>query len=87
LLDEDIACEFRWQMEVPEWTEAVRIAQHDPRMKIRLHRKEFTRALPGNVGRFKAWGKGVKATIVNGQPIVLDGVLTGRLAGQIASPG
>ena len=42
--------------------------------------------LPGGVGRFKAWGKGVHATIVNGVPIVLDGELTGRLPGQVVRP-
>jgi len=49
-------------------------------------RKEFTNDLPGNVGRWRAWGKGVKATIVNGEPIVLDGKLTGRLPGHVVSP-
>jgi N-acyl-D-aspartate/D-glutamate deacylase len=49
-------------------------------------KKEFVHDLPGGVGRFKAWGKGVKATIVNGQPIVLDGELTGRLPGAWVSP-
>ena len=49
-------------------------------------KKEFVHDLPGGVGRFKAWGKGVKATIVNGQPIVLDGQLTDRLPGHIVSP-
>jgi N-acyl-D-amino-acid deacylase len=49
-------------------------------------RKEFTRDLPGNGGRWRAWGKGVKATIVNGQPIVLDGKLTGQLPGHVVSP-
>ena len=49
-------------------------------------KKEFVHDLPGGVGRFKAWGKGVKATIVNGQPIVLDGQLTGRLPGAFVSP-
>ena len=49
-------------------------------------RKEFTRDLPGNVGRWRAWGKGVKATIVNGVSIVLDGKLTGRLPGHVVSP-
>ena len=34
-------------------------------------KKEFVHDLPGGVGRFKAWGKGVQATIVNGVPIVL----------------
>jgi len=28
----------------------------------------------------------MKATIVNGQPIVLEGQLTGRLPGQVVSP-
>ena len=49
-------------------------------------RKEFVRDLPGGVGRYKAFGTGVKATIVNGQPIVLDGELTGRLPGQLVAP-
>lgn len=49
-------------------------------------RKEFTKDLPGNAGRWRSWGKGVKATIVNGEPIVLDGKLTGRLPGQVVSP-
>jgi N-acyl-D-aspartate/D-glutamate deacylase len=50
-------------------------------------KKEFVHDLPGNVGRFKAWGKGVQATLVNGQPIVLHGELTGRLPGQVVRPG
>lgn len=49
-------------------------------------RKEFVHDLPGNVGRFKAWGQGVKATVVNGVPIVVDGRLTDRLPGQVVSP-
>ena len=49
-------------------------------------KKEFTHDLPGGVGRVKAWGKGVKATIVNGQPIVLDGQLTDNLPGQVVRP-
>jgi len=50
-------------------------------------RKEFVHDLPGGVGRFKAWGQGMRATIVNGQPIVIDGVLTDRLPGQVVRPG
>ena len=50
-------------------------------------RKEFVRDLPGNIGRWKALGHGVKATIVNGVPIVRDGQLTGALPGRIVSPG
>jgi N-acyl-D-aspartate/D-glutamate deacylase len=50
-------------------------------------RKEFVHDLPGGVGRFKAWGRGVRATVVNGVPIVRDGELTGALPGQVARPG
>jgi len=50
-----------------------------------LH-KEFVRDLPGGAGRYKAFGRGVNATIVNGQPIVLDGKLTGRLPGMVVRP-
>jgi len=49
-------------------------------------RKEFVHDLPGGVGRFKAWGQGVKATVVNGDPIVLDGELTGALPGEVVRP-
>ena len=49
-------------------------------------RKEFVRDLPGGVGRYKAYGRGVYATIVNGQPIVLDGKLTGRMPGAVVTP-
>jgi len=159
-LDEDLATEFRWRTESPEWTEAVRTAQLDSRMIVGISdggahlarddgadwssyflrrwvldrhvwtleegirqitqipaslvgladrgviapgrwadlmvfdpdtigpwKKEFVHDLPGNVGRFKALGHGVKATIVNGEPIVLDGQLTGRLPGQVVRPG
>jgi N-acyl-D-aspartate/D-glutamate deacylase len=50
-------------------------------------RKEFVHDLPGGVGRFKAWGRGVAATVVNGVPIVRDGELTGRLPGRVVAPG
>ncbi|MCP1470348.1 N-acyl-D-aspartate/D-glutamate deacylase [Sphingobium sp. OAS761] len=50
-------------------------------------RKEFVRDLPGDIGRWKALGTGVKATIVNGQPIVIDGELTGALPGHVVAPG
>ncbi len=50
-------------------------------------KKEFVHDLPGGVGRFKAWGHGVHATVVNGQPIVLHGELTDRLPGQVVRPG
>lgn len=49
-------------------------------------RKEFVRDLPGGVGRYKAYGRGVRATIVNGVPIVLEGKLTGQLPGMVVRP-
>lgn len=49
-------------------------------------RKEFVHDLPGGGGRYRAYGHGVHATIVNGQPIVLEGELTGRLPGAIVRP-
>ncbi len=49
-------------------------------------KKEFARDLPGGVGRYQAWGRGVRATIVNGVPIVVDGQLTGALPGQVVRP-
>jgi N-acyl-D-aspartate/D-glutamate deacylase len=49
-------------------------------------KKEFVHDLPGGVGRFKAWGRGVHATVVNGEPIVLRGELTGRLPGRVVRP-
>lgn len=48
--------------------------------------KRFVRDPPGGVGRYKAYGQGVFATIVNGQPIVLEGELTGRLPGHVVAP-
>ncbi|MGH8986737.1 MAG: N-acyl-D-amino-acid deacylase family protein [Acidimicrobiia bacterium] len=50
-------------------------------------KKEFVHDLPGGVGRFKAWGRGVYATVVNGEPIVLGGELTRRLPGEVVRPG
>ncbi len=158
-LAEDFKTEFRWRTENPDWRDAVKAAQLDPRMIIGTSdggahlakddgadwssyflrswvldrkvwsleegirqitqipaallglvdrgtltvggwadimifdpetigpwKKEFAHDLPGGVGRVKAWGKGVKATIVNGQPIVLDGVLLDALPGQVVSP-
>jgi N-acyl-D-aspartate/D-glutamate deacylase len=158
-LDEDFRSEFRWRTESPDWRDAVKAAQLDPRMLIGTSdggahlakddgsdwssyflrswvldrkvwsleegirqitqipaallgltdrgvikaggwadlmifdpetigpwKKEFVHDLPGGVGRVKAWGQGVKATIVNGQPIVLDGKLTGRLPGHVVKP-
>ena len=144
-LAEDLATEFRWRTESPEWAAAVGEAQLDARMMIGVSdggahlarddgadwssyflrswvldrqrvdargghppdhagargaasasptgacsrpgapadlmvfdpetigpwKKEFVHDLPGGVGRFKAWGQGVHATVVNGVPIVL----------------
>jgi N-acyl-D-amino-acid deacylase len=50
-------------------------------------RKEFVHDLPGGVGRFKALGRGVHATVVNGVPIVREGELTGVLPGRVVRPG
>jgi N-acyl-D-amino-acid deacylase len=159
-LAEDLSARFRWRTESPEWAEAVREAQLDPRMIVGVSdggahlarddgadwssyflrswvldrevwtleegirqitqmpaallgltdrgvvrpgawadlmvfdpetvgpwKKEFVHDLPGGVGRFKAWGRGVHATIVNGEPIVVAGELTGRLPGQVVRPG
>jgi N-acyl-D-aspartate/D-glutamate deacylase len=49
--------------------------------------KEFAHDLPGGVGRFKAFGRGVYATIVNGVPIITGGELTGDLPGHVVRPG
>jgi hypothetical protein len=48
--------------------------------------KKLVHELPGNEARFLARPKGIKATIVNGVPIVVDGDITGDLPGQIVSP-
>jgi N-acyl-D-amino-acid deacylase len=159
-LAEDLATEFRWSWETPEWTAAVAEAQMDTRMiigtsdggahlarddgadwsswylrhwvldrgrwtledgirnitqipaallgfhdrgtvevgkradlfvfdpaTIDAGRKEFVRDLPGGAGRFKAHAVGVRATIVNGVPVVVDGTPTGALPGMVVRPG
>ncbi|MCZ7525486.1 MAG: amidohydrolase family protein [Acidimicrobiia bacterium] len=50
-------------------------------------KKELVHDLPGGVGRFQAYPKGVHATVVNGVPIVRDGEITGALPGQVVRPG
>lgn len=158
-LAEDFETGFRWRTETPEWTEAVGVAQLDPRMVVGTSdggahiarddgsdwssyflrswvmdrgvwsleegvrqitqvpaqlagltdvgtitvggpadimvfdpetiaplRKEFVHDLPGGVGRFKALGQGVMATIVNGVPLVLHGELTGNAPGRVVAP-
>ena len=48
--------------------------------------KECVPDLPGGASRYRAYGKGVYATIVNGEPIVLDGEITGKLPGSLVMP-
>jgi N-acyl-D-aspartate/D-glutamate deacylase len=48
--------------------------------------KKLEPAFPGGEERFLARPKGVHATIVNGEPIVLGGEITGALPGEIVSP-
>jgi N-acyl-D-aspartate/D-glutamate deacylase len=55
--------------------------------RIDAGRKEYVRDLPGGAGRFKAWPVGVKATIVNGVPIIVDGGPTGATPGHVVRPG
>jgi N-acyl-D-aspartate/D-glutamate deacylase len=54
--------------------------------RIDAGRKEFVRDLPGGAGRFKAWPVGVKATIVNGVPIIVDNEPTGARPGVVVRP-
>jgi N-acyl-D-aspartate/D-glutamate deacylase len=49
-------------------------------------RKELVADLPGGTNRFQAYPNGIRATIVNGVPIVLDGKLTDRRPGRVVSP-
>jgi N-acyl-D-amino-acid deacylase len=72
----------RGTVSVGKWAD---IMVFDP-AEIGPWKKEMVHDLPGGVGRVKAWGKGVHATIVNGEPVVLEGKLTGRLPGQVARP-
>jgi N-acyl-D-aspartate/D-glutamate deacylase len=55
--------------------------------RIDAGRKEFVHDLPGGAGRFKAWPRGVHATVVNGAPVVVEGEPTGQLPGRVTSPG
>jgi N-acyl-D-aspartate/D-glutamate deacylase len=48
--------------------------------------KRVEHDLPGGEGRFVARPRGFAATIVNGEPIVLDGKLTGALPGRVLRP-
>jgi N-acyl-D-aspartate/D-glutamate deacylase len=55
--------------------------------RIDAGRKEFARDFPGGAGRFKAWPEGVRATVVNGIPVIVDGKPTGALPGRVLAPG
>jgi N-acyl-D-aspartate/D-glutamate deacylase len=48
--------------------------------------KRMVHDLPGGEGRFVARPQGIAATIVNGEPIVLDGKLTGAHPGRVLRP-
>jgi N-acyl-D-aspartate/D-glutamate deacylase len=48
--------------------------------------KRLVHDLPGGEARFSARPRGLRATIVNGEPIVLEGKLTRALPGQILRP-
>ncbi len=48
--------------------------------------KRMVHDLPGGEGRFSARPRGFVATIVNGEPIVLDGKLQSALPGQLVRP-
>jgi N-acyl-D-aspartate/D-glutamate deacylase len=158
-LADDFATRLRWRMDGPEWSEAVRKSQTDPRIiigtsdggahlakddqadwssyflkkwvredkvwtleegvrqltqipasilgfqdrgtlavgnwadimifdedEIGPMYKESVPDLPGGASRYKAYGKGVYATIVNGEPIVLNGEITGSLPGSLVAP-
>jgi N-acyl-D-aspartate/D-glutamate deacylase len=58
----------------------------DPEAIRRPGRKVQVGDLPGGIKRFQAYPNGIRATIVNGAPIVLDGALTGRRPGRVVSP-
>jgi N-acyl-D-aspartate/D-glutamate deacylase len=49
-------------------------------------RKEFVHDFPNGEGRWRSQPKGLKATIVNGVPIVVDGETTGALPGAVVRP-
>ncbi|MCD9622890.1 N-acyl-D-amino-acid deacylase family protein [Rhabdothermincola salaria] len=72
----------RGTVEVGKWAD---LFLFDPDT-IDAGRKEFVRDLPGGAGRFKAWPIGVRATIVNGVPVIVDDVPTGATPGQVARP-
>jgi N-acyl-D-aspartate/D-glutamate deacylase len=48
--------------------------------------KRMVYDLPGGEGRYSARPRGFMATIVNGEPIVLNGKLQSALPGQLVRP-
>jgi N-acyl-D-amino-acid deacylase len=73
----------RGTLEIGKWAD---LFVFDP-ATIDAGRKEFVRDLPGGAGRFKAWPVGVRATVVNGVPIVVDNEPTGARPGHVVRPG
>jgi N-acyl-D-amino-acid deacylase len=73
----------RGTIEVGKWAD---LFVFDP-TTIDAGRKEFVRDLPGGAGRFKAWPVGVRATIVNGVPVIVDNEPTGATPGHVVRPG
>jgi N-acyl-D-aspartate/D-glutamate deacylase len=49
--------------------------------------KDLVHDLPGGEARFCARPRGIRYTIVNGEPIVVDGELTGATPGEVLRPG
>ena len=58
----------------------------DPDEIMRPGTKDLVADLPGGAERFQAHPNGIHATIVNGEPIVLDGKLTDRRPGRVVAP-
>ena len=73
----------RGLVQVGHWAD---LMVFDPEDHPAAGTKELVHDLPGGAGRFQAYPNGIRATIVNGVPIVLDGKLTDRLPGQVVSP-
>ena len=73
----------RGTVQVGNWADLV---VFDAEVLRRPGRKDLVHDLPGGIGRFQSYPNGVRATVVNGVPIVLDGVVTGRRPGEVVSP-
>lgn len=64
---------------------AADIMVFDPE-EIGPYSKQQVNDMPGNERRYSSRPKGIYATLVNGEPIVVDGELTEALPGQILKP-